>query len=263
MQSRCVCQTGSTSGTNSRTGSTRGITMCLERCTQWATSNHTRRHPNPPSLRSGSSSGRQLSPDFSTTRECACWPKRTRSCRQDPRICMSCNNRMLTTCAVSWRMSKTGKVQAPTPLKPSMLTRTRGVASVAIRSLAIAAECLVSRREQEEVLDIFDRIQKETGWRTGFLHKELKEKWGWNNEEQYQQQQQQNIPASMLPLQSYQYQASNLPPVPPPPSLKQGPRQGIINPILRSADFSAPTHPYQSHYVAPLHLPPQPHYSQY
>lgn len=142
--------------------------------------------------------------------------------------------------------------------------KDRGVASVAIRSLAIAAECLVLRREQEEVLDIFDRIQKETGWRTGFLHKELKEKWGWNNEEQYQQQQHQNMSAPMLPLQTFQYQSSNLPqPPPPPPSLKPGPRQGIINPILRSADFSAPTHPYQSHYVAPLHLPPQPHYSHY
>ncbi|KAL8738164.1 MAG: hypothetical protein Q9181_001022 [Wetmoreana brouardii] len=143
--------------------------------------------------------------------------------------------------------------------------KDRGVASVAIRSLAIAAECLVSRREQEEVLEIFDRIQKETGWRTGFLHKELKEKWGWNDEEQYQQQQQQNMSAPVIPLQNFQYQPSNLPPVPPPPSLKQGagPRQGIINPILRSADFSAPTHPYQNHYVAPIHLPPQPQYSHY
>ena len=149
-----------------------------------------------------------------------------------------------------------------------MLTQLSGVASVAIRSLAIAAECLVSRREQEEVLEIFDRIQKETGWRTGFLHKELKDKWGWNKEEEFQQQQQQqqqqqNISASLLPLQNFQYQASNMPPIPPPPPVKQGPRQGIINPILRSADFSEPTHPYQNHYVAPLHLPPQPFYSHY
>ena len=41
--------------------------------------------------------------------------------------------------------------------------KDRGVASVALRSLAIAAECLVIRREQEEVLDIFEKIRKETG----------------------------------------------------------------------------------------------------
>ena len=56
----------------------------------------------------------------------------------------------------------------------------RGVASVALRSLAIAAECLTSRREQEEVLEIFQKIKRETGWRVDFLHKELKEKWSWD-----------------------------------------------------------------------------------
>jgi hypothetical protein len=38
---------------------------------------------------------------------------------------------------------------------------------------------LTDRKEQEEVLDIFDKINKETGWRIGFVYKELKEKWGW------------------------------------------------------------------------------------
>lgn len=51
---------------------------------------------------------------------------------------------------------------------------------MAIRSLAHAAEVLTSRVEQEEVLQIFDKINKETGWRIGFVYKELKEKWGWN-----------------------------------------------------------------------------------
>ncbi len=46
--------------------------------------------------------------------------------------------------------------------------------SVALRSLAIAAECLVIRREQEEVLEIFEKIRKETGWKVGFLNKELR-----------------------------------------------------------------------------------------
>ncbi|CAK1358107.1 unnamed protein product [Cercospora beticola] len=60
--------------------------------------------------------------------------------------------------------------------------KDRGVASVAIRSLAHAAEVLTDRKEQEEVLTIFDKINKETGWRIGFVYKELKEKWGWNEE---------------------------------------------------------------------------------
>lgn len=63
-----------------------------------------------------------------------------------------------------------------------MLTSISGVASVAIRSLAHAAEVLTERKEQEEVLTIFDKINKETGWRIGFVYKELKEKWGWNEE---------------------------------------------------------------------------------
>lgn len=60
--------------------------------------------------------------------------------------------------------------------------KDRGVASVAIRSLHHAAECLTSRTEQEEVISVFERINKETGWRIGFVYKELKEKWGWNEE---------------------------------------------------------------------------------
>jgi hypothetical protein len=52
-----------------------------------------------------------------------------------------------------------------------------GVASVALRSLAIAAECLTDRREQDEVLQIFDKIQQETGWRVAFVNNELKAKW--------------------------------------------------------------------------------------
>ncbi|KAK4574703.1 hypothetical protein LTR86_001544 [Recurvomyces mirabilis] len=58
--------------------------------------------------------------------------------------------------------------------------KDRGVASVALRSLAHAAEILTDRREQEEVLQIFDKINKETGWRIGFVYEDLKKKWGWN-----------------------------------------------------------------------------------
>ena len=94
--------------------------------------------------------------------------------------------------------------------------KDRGVASVALRSLAIAAECLVVRREQEEVLEIFEKIRKETGWKVGFLNKELKVKWGWPSEEP--------IPQSTAPqaslaqfFPSSQPAVSNMPPAPAPP----------------------------------------------
>lgn len=148
--------------------------------------------------------------------------------------------------------------------------KDRGVASVAIRSLAIAAESLVSRREQEEVLTIFDKIRKETGWRVSFLHKELKEKWGWNKEEeafQQQQQQQQNqMQAGMMQMPGFGFQqhhgqgsGSSLPPAPPTMPGKGAPPQGIVNPLLSKADFSAPKHPYQNYWVPP-HSAPYNHY---
>ncbi|PVI02525.1 hypothetical protein DM02DRAFT_493392, partial [Periconia macrospinosa] len=61
--------------------------------------------------------------------------------------------------------------------------KDRGVASVALRSLHIAAECLTERRAQEEVLQIIDKIQQETGWRVEFINKELQEKWGWGEQQ--------------------------------------------------------------------------------
>jgi len=64
----------------------------------------------------------------------------------------------------------------------SVHVKDRGVASVALRSLAIAAECLTVRREQEEVLQLFVRIHKETGWRIGFIPKDLAKSWGWTSE---------------------------------------------------------------------------------
>ncbi len=67
----------------------------------------------------------------------------------------------------------------------------RGVIAISIRSLAIAADCLVVREEQEEVVRIFDRIERETGWRISFISEELKQTWGWNHEQQVLEQQQQ------------------------------------------------------------------------
>ncbi|KAF7872744.1 uncharacterized protein EAF02_008815 [Botrytis sinoallii] len=126
--------------------------------------------------------------------------------------------------------------------------KDRGVASVALRSLAIAAECLVVRREQEEVLTIFEKIRKETGWRVGFLHKELKTKWGWPDETAQQQQMmpQANSLSQFFPSNT-PTPSSNLPPAPPRPSIPSG----ILNPLLKTADFSLPNHPYQQHYQPP------------
>ncbi|KAF2275557.1 uncharacterized protein EI97DRAFT_64083 [Westerdykella ornata] len=239
--------------------------------------------------------------------------------------------------------------------------KDRGVASVALRSLAIAAECLDNRREQEEVLQIFDKIRQETGWRVGFLNEELKEKWGWNNpsqqqplhhqqQAQHQQQPQQhqqphhsrtvsghihNNDTLPYPRQHYSpAQQQHQSPQPPPPQHPQHhqqlhqqhqhqpqtqpllptpspshhqsptqhhpnptqqhhtnhaqhqhqqhqhqqhqhqqhhqhhpphqpqprrPPQGILNPLLSSADFTMPQHPYQPHYVAPNN--PVPHFA--
>ena len=155
----------------------------------------------------------------------------------------------------------------------------RGVASVALRSLAVAAECLTTRREQEEVLRIFDKIRQETGWRIGFVIQELRKKWGWQDSPPQQQQQ----PTQLQPQQAQQ--VTSVPPshtqmqatypqqtqallqplsqtvvqpvrtVPPPtPARSQ-------NPLLGAADFSMPQHPYQNWYVAPNTIAPHPHYS--
>ena len=74
--------------------------------------------------------------------------------------------------------------------------KDRGVASVAIRTLAIAAECLSDFKEQSEILTILEKIKKETGWRINFITGELRQKWGWNDEYVQQQQQRQNMQQS-------------------------------------------------------------------
>jgi len=128
--------------------------------------------------------------------------------------------------------------------------KDRGVASVALRSLAIAAECLTVRREQEEVIEIFEKIKQETGWKVGFIGKELKYKWGWQTEDAQQQMAaQQNSLAQFFPTTT-QAPATSLPPAPPQPARPSIP-SGILNPLLAKADFSLPNHPYQQYYQPP------------
>ncbi|KAF2009929.1 hypothetical protein BU24DRAFT_67612 [Aaosphaeria arxii CBS 175.79] len=139
--------------------------------------------------------------------------------------------------------------------------KDRGVASVALRSLAIAAECLTSRRQQEEVLQIFTKIRQETGWRVGFLNDELKQKWGWN-----EQQDDQNVAAAAAAAAQLQQHQQNeqlshqqqipapqvtVPPPAPPGHAPPLFPPGLMNPLLATADFNHSNHPYPAHYVPP------------
>jgi len=126
--------------------------------------------------------------------------------------------------------------------------KDRGVASASIRCLAVAGENLTVRREQEEVLQIFDKIKKETGWRINFIHDDLKEKWGWNHDEF------DNMSTASSGASSFYQQGNTMPSIPP----RQKPPSGIINPLYKNADFSAQNPPYQGNYVppAPGHLLP-------
>ncbi|KAF2103573.1 hypothetical protein NA57DRAFT_32234 [Rhizodiscina lignyota] len=123
-------------------------------------------------------------------------------------------------------------------------TKDRGVASVALRSLAIASECLTNRREQEEVLAIFERIRKNTGWRIGFVKKELPLKWGWTE----------LSPPNTGTSSSHSSTASSASQVQQPVQQhQQAPQRRataptFVNP-LAGADFALPQHPYQSYYV--------------
>lgn len=123
--------------------------------------------------------------------------------------------------------------------------KDRGVASASIRCLAVAGEYLSLRREQEEVLDIFERVKSETGWRVAFINDELKEKWGWNtNAEQYG-----NAQGSAA---FYGQNNAGPPAMPAPP--RQKPPSGIINPLYKHADFSSQNPPYAGSYVPPASL---------
>ncbi|KAH7395097.1 C6 zinc finger domain-containing protein [Phaeosphaeria sp. MPI-PUGE-AT-0046c] len=139
--------------------------------------------------------------------------------------------------------------------------KDRGVASVALRSLAIAGECLTDRREQEEVLQIFDKIRQETGWRVGFVNAELKQRWGWDTPQSQDQQQhhQRQHSNGRIPEVSMNYQqplqhnqivvAQQMPPTSLPPAPAPGRRPPAFGNPLLVADFSMPQHPYQTHYV--------------
>ncbi|KAK3061176.1 hypothetical protein LTS18_006847, partial [Coniosporium uncinatum] len=143
-----------------------------------------------------------------------------------------------------------------------------GIASVSLRSLAIAAVWLETEREQKEVLEIIGKIQSVTGWRVDFIPKDLKQAWGWGKtspqtQHPYQIQQgstttqtyqYQHPSRSQAIVQPQQQQTTNFaPPQPQQPRPEMsGPR---INPMYRTADFSLPVHPYQQFWVPPAQPP--------
>ncbi|KAI1172671.1 hypothetical protein F4777DRAFT_494902 [Nemania sp. FL0916] len=63
-------------------------------------------------------------------------------------------------------------------------SKDHGVASVSIRSLVIVSEALTEHAEQQEVVTILERIDRETGWKLAGLIIGLKKKWGWMGTEQ-------------------------------------------------------------------------------
>ncbi|KAF4816217.1 Transcription activator AMTR1 [Colletotrichum siamense] len=136
-------------------------------------------------------------------------------------------------------------------------TKDRGVASVAIRSLAIASAVLTDPREQEEVLEILDKIHTASGWRLGKIHSELKKSWGWPSPAGG------NTPVMAHPDPrggssggGGKYYASSTSGGAPPAMTAASsqppaaPMKALVNP-LSFADFSLPNHPYQNWYEPP------------
>lgn len=123
--------------------------------------------------------------------------------------------------------------------------KDRGIASASIRCLAVAGEHLHVQREQEEVLEIFERIRSETGWRVAIINEELKDKWGWKNT---------NEPFGNTQTPSPFYGQT----APAPPKISAPPRQkipgGITNPLYQNADFASQNPPYAGNYVPPASL---------
>ena len=133
-----------------------------------------------------------------------------------------------------------------------------GVASAAIRCISIGAESLTDFREQVEILTILKKIKKETGWRIDFLEPELRKKWRWT--EDHVRHQISLLTAAEYAAGPYAQMLAAYGPAPvavpgalpgsSPPTLPAIPR-GVVNPTMRMADFSAPQHAYQNHWVAP------------
>ncbi|PWY84843.1 hypothetical protein BO70DRAFT_334780 [Aspergillus heteromorphus CBS 117.55] len=128
-------------------------------------------------------------------------------------------------------------------------SRDRGVASLSIRFLAIAAECLTTREAQQEAFDILESIIKQTGWKSEHVKKELQDAWGWTDSHGPP------IPMSDDILALFNSDHDHDPdhpldPVPRPHKMVV-PSGGVVNPVMATADFSMEDRPYRDYYVAP------------
>jgi hypothetical protein len=125
-------------------------------------------------------------------------------------------------------------------------TTDRGVTTVAIRCLAIAAAVLTNELEQVEALDILERINKLNGWRLDVVAMGLKRVWGWD--------------LMKLPMVSPKTDNSHEPGTSTarrtstasstPTVMTSAGTKTPLNP-LSFADFKLPNHPYQNWYEPP------------
>ncbi|KAI0967240.1 hypothetical protein F4678DRAFT_256184 [Xylaria arbuscula] len=155
--------------------------------------------------------------------------------------------------------------------------KDRGVASVSIRSLVIVSEVLSDYAEQQEVVSILERIDRETGWKLAGVIAGLKKSWCWGKMSQpslTSQQllvppptnvmsnkhhiagQQQTLTAA-APQQMMLAPVTQIPATAAPQQMQpvvttstSASRPVRVNP-LSFADFSLPNHPYQNWYEPP------------
>ncbi|KAI1272975.1 hypothetical protein F5Y07DRAFT_280663 [Xylaria sp. FL0933] len=152
--------------------------------------------------------------------------------------------------------------------------KDRGVASVSIRSLVIVSEVLSDCAEQQEVVAILERIDRETGWKLAGVIAGLKKGWGWEKMNQPSLTAQRLVPPgnAMGKHSVASGQTLSGPPAAPQQQMMLAPvtqvpataapqqmqpviatsasRPVRINP-LSFADFSLPNHPYQNWYEPP------------
>ncbi|KAF5532410.1 transcriptional regulatory moc3 [Fusarium mexicanum] len=130
-------------------------------------------------------------------------------------------------------------------------TTDKGVATVAIRCLAIAAAVLTNPNEQDEILEVLDRFNSTNGWRLGAIEMELKKEWGWER---------MKMPTSSPKTENSQVSvisavrraSMSLTPsrILTPPVMGSVGTKTPVNP-LSFADFKLPNHPYQNWYEPP------------
>ncbi|KAF3766886.1 hypothetical protein M406DRAFT_254673 [Cryphonectria parasitica EP155] len=116
-------------------------------------------------------------------------------------------------------------------------TQDHGVASIAIRALAIAGSVLTERHEQHEVLEILTHIYRKTGWNLKRVQFDLKCAWGWDIATA-------SPSTQTSPAATTTYTPASVSSTPPS-------ARPTVNPLLAQADFTQPNHPYREWYKPP------------